>query len=92
VSLDPALVLGVLVGIGNAALYVAIRGSGGGRLPLVVVAAILGAWAGDTLGDRLGLTIWSIGDFRLVAAIAGAWIGIGLVNVVAVLGPSERRL
>jgi uncharacterized membrane protein YeaQ/YmgE (transglycosylase-associated protein family) len=92
VSLDPAIVLGVLVGIGNVALYVAIRGSGGGRLPLVVVAAILGAWAGDTLGDRLGLTIGSIGDFRLIAAIVGAWLGIGLVNVVAVLGPSQRRL
>jgi len=92
VSLDPGLVLGVLVGIGSAALYVVIRGHAGGRLPLVVAAAILGAWAGDTLGDRLGLTIASIGDFRMVSAIIGAWVGIGLVNVVAVLGPSERRL
>jgi hypothetical protein len=92
VSLDPGLVLGILVGIGSAALFILVRGSGGGRLPLLVVAAILGAWAGDTLGDRLGLTIGSVGDFRLVAAIAGAWVGIGLVNVVAVLGPSERRL
>ncbi len=91
-SLDPGIVLGVLVGIGCAALYVAIRGSGGGRLPLVVIAAILGAWAGDTLGDRLGFTIGSIGDFRLIAAILGAGIGIALVNVVAILGPSERRL
>ena len=74
-SLDPALILGVLVGVCSAALYVLIRGSAGGRLPLVVGAAVLG-WAGDTLGDRLGATIWSIGDFRLVAAAIGAWIGI----------------
>ncbi len=91
-SLDPALVLGILVGIANAALWVVIRGSGGGRLPLIVAASILGAWAGDTLGDRLGVTLWSIGDFRIVAAMIGAWIGIGVVTVVAVLGPSERRL
>ena len=50
---------GVLVGIFNAALYVLIRGSAGGRLPLVVAAAILGAWAGDALGDRLGIDLLS---------------------------------
>jgi uncharacterized membrane protein YeaQ/YmgE (transglycosylase-associated protein family) len=92
VSLDPALILGILVGICNAALYVAIRGSAGGRLPIVVGAAVLGAWAGDTLGDRLGVTLWSIGDFRMVAATIGAWIGIVIVGVVAVLGPTERPL
>ncbi len=90
-SLDPALILGVLVGVFNAAIYVLIRGSAGGRLPLVVGAAILGSWAGNTLGDRLGISIASIGDFRLIAASAGAWLGIAIVNVVAVLGPTERR-
>lgn len=90
-SLDPGLVLGVLVGIGNAALFVVIRGSAGGRLPLVIAAAIIGAWAGDTLGNRLGVSLVSIGDFRVLAATVGAWVGIGLVSVVAVLGPTERR-
>jgi uncharacterized membrane protein YeaQ/YmgE (transglycosylase-associated protein family) len=91
VSLDPALILGALVGIFNAAVYVLIRGHAGGRLPLVVGAAILGAWAGNTLGDRLGISLASIGDFRLVAATAGAWLGIAIVSVVAVLGPNERQ-
>jgi hypothetical protein len=86
------LILGALVGVFNAAIWVVIRGTIGTRLPLVVGAAILGAWAGDTLGDRLGFTLWSIGDFRLVAATIGAWIGIGLITVVAVLGPTEKRL
>ena len=38
VSLEPSLVLSVLVGIFHAALYVLIRGTAGGRLPLLVVA------------------------------------------------------
>ena len=91
-SLDPALILGVLVGVFNAALYVLIRGSAGGRLPLVVGAAILGAWAGDTLGDRLGIIARL--DRRLPAR-RGVGRGRGsasaIVSVVAVLGPTERR-
>jgi hypothetical protein len=63
VSLDPALILAILVGIFHASLYVLLRGSGGGRLPIVIVASILGAWAGDAIGDRLGFEVLTIGDF-----------------------------
>ena len=84
-SLDPSIILAVLLGVFHASLYVLIRGSAGGRLPI-----ILGAWAGDALGDRLGLDLWSIGDFRLVAASIVAWIGIGISATVAVLGPTGR--
>jgi hypothetical protein len=90
VTIDPGLVLGILVGSFHAAVSVVIR-SPGGRLPLLVVAAILGALAGDILGDRLGVDLLSIGDFRLVAASVGAWVGIGLSSVVAVLGPAGKR-
>ena len=91
-SLEPSLVLSVLVGIFHAALSVVIRGSAGGRLPLIVVAAILGAWAGDTLMDRLGIDILTIGDYHLIGASVLAWVGIAIVSAVAVLGPaSERR-
>jgi hypothetical membrane protein len=89
VSVEPALILAILVGIFHASLYVMIRGSAGGRLPIIVVAAILGAWAGDALGDRLGVTIVSIGDFRLLAASILAWVGIGISSAVAALGPSK---
>ena len=91
VSLDPALILAVLVGIFHAALYVLIRGSAGGRLPLIVGAAILGAWAGDALGDRLGH------HARSRSATSGSRrVGRGVGRdrdrvVVAVLGPTERR-
>jgi hypothetical membrane protein len=89
VSVEPALILAILVGVFHASLYVMIRGSAGGRLPIIVVAAILGAWAGDALGDRLGVTIVSIGDFRLLAASILAWVGIGISSAVAALGPSK---
>ena len=89
-AIAPALVLGLLVGIFHASLYVLIRGSAGGRLPLLLVAAVLGAWAGDALADRLGFDLLVIGDFHLVGASIVAWVGLGIVSVIAVLGPSER--
>lgn len=88
-SVDPALILAILVGVFHASLYVLIRGTAGGRLPIIVAAAILGAWAGDALGDRLGIHVLSIGDFRLLAASVLAWIGIGVSSAVAILGPSK---
>jgi len=88
VSVEPSVILAILVGIFHASVYVLIRGSAGGRLPIIVVAAILGAWAGDGLGDRLGVTLFSIGDFRLVAASVLAWVGIGISSAMAILGPS----
>lgn len=90
-SLEPSLVLSVLVGIFHSALSVVIRGSAGGRLPLIVVAAILGAWAGDTLMDRLGIDVLTIGDYHLIGASVLAWVGIAIVSAVAVLGPATER-
>lgn len=89
-SLDPAIILAALLGVFHASLYVLIRGSAGGRLPIIIAAAILGAWAGDALGDRFGIDIWSIGDFRLVSASVLAWVGIAVSSAVAILGPSGK--
>jgi len=91
VSVEPALILAVLVGVFNASLYVLIRGNAGGRLPILLGAAILGAWAGDAIGDRIGLRFLTMGDFHLLAATLVAWVGIGISSAVAILGPSERR-
>jgi hypothetical protein len=89
VSVDPSLVLSVLVGTFHASLSVLLRGSAGGRLPAVVIAAILGAWAGDALMDRLGIDALTIGDYHLIGASVLAWLGIGLVSVVSILGPTR---
>jgi hypothetical protein len=89
VTVEPALVLSVLVGTFHAALSVLLRGSAGGRMPAVVIAAILGAWAGDALMDRLGIDVLTIGDYHLIGASVLAWVGIALVSVVSILGPSR---
>ena len=82
--------LSVLVGVFHAALSVLIRGSAGGRLPLLVAAAILCAWAGDALFGRLGIGIATLGDYSLIGASIVAWFGIGIVSVIATLGPSPE--
>ena len=85
-ALGPAHVLAVLVGLFHAAMFVFIRGRAGGRIVLVACAAILGAWAGDAVGGRLGVDPLRVGDFHVVSAYIVAWIGIGFVAVIAVLG------
>jgi hypothetical membrane protein len=90
--IGPAPILAALVGIFHTGLFVFVRGSAGGQLPLLLVAAILGAWAGDALGARLGIDLLRIGDFRLVAASLVAWAGIGFVSIVAILGPTRRKV
>ena len=89
--LGPALVLAILVGTFHAALFVVVRGSGGGALPVIWLAAILGAWAGDAIAGRLAVDPLRIGDFHLVGASIVAWVGIGVGAVAAVLGPTGRR-
>jgi uncharacterized membrane protein YdjX (TVP38/TMEM64 family) len=93
--ITPALVLSVIVGLFHVSAYVFIRGRAGARVPLLVVAAILGAWAGDTVGGRLGIDPIRVGEFNLVSASFVAWLAIGLVAIVAVLVPErvagERR-
>jgi hypothetical protein len=91
VSLEPSLVLSVLVGTFHAALALFIRGTAGGRLPALVVAAVIGAWAGDAVFARLGLGVFVLGDYHLLGASIVAWLGIGIVTVVAALGPTARR-
>jgi hypothetical protein len=88
--IGPALVLSVIVGLFHVSAYVFIRGRAGARVPLLIVAAILGAWAGDTVGGRMAIDPLRIGEFHLLSASIVAWLGIGLVAVLAVLVPEGR--
>jgi hypothetical protein len=88
--IGPALVLAVIVGLFHVSAYVFIRGRAGARLPLLIGAAILGAWAGDTVGARMSIDPLRIGDFHLISASVVAWLAIGLVAILAVLVPERK--
>lgn len=86
-DIGPAPILALLVGGFHTALLMFLRGRGGAHLIVVLVAAALGAWAGDATGGRLDLDPIRLGDFHLLAASLMAWVGIGFVEVLFVMGP-----
>ena len=86
-EIGTAPILALLVGGFHTALLIYLRGRGGLQLIVVFVAAALGAWAGDATGARLGIDPIRLGDFHLLAASLMAWIGIGFVEVLLVMGP-----
>ncbi|HYI23190.1 MAG TPA: hypothetical protein VEX62_11185 [Candidatus Limnocylindrales bacterium] len=90
-EVEPAPVLAILVGLFNTGLYLLIRGSAGLRLPFVAVAAVLGAYAGQALGLRLGDPLL-IGDFGLVWASVLSWVGIILIVAASMLSPSRDKM
>ena len=61
----------------------------GWQIPGVVLAAALGAWAGDATAGRLGVDPIHIGDFHVIAASVVAWAGILFVVVLSILGPGK---
>ena len=90
-SLGPAPVLALLVGIFHVSLYVLIRGRAGQRVPILLLAAFLGAWAGDALAGRIGGDPVTIGDFHLIGPSILAWAGIAIVVIIAVLDQRDPR-
>jgi hypothetical protein len=84
-SIAPGVLLSVLVGIFVASAYVLVRGRTLSRLPFVVGAAILGAWAGDAAGGLAGVAVLAVGDFHTPAAVLGAVLGIAIVELLSVL-------
>jgi hypothetical protein len=88
--IGPSIVLSAVVAAFHVSLYVLIRGRTGAQLPLLLLAAFLGAWAGDAIGGRLGVDPLRLGDYSLLSASLVAWLGIGVVAVLAVLGGTVR--
>jgi hypothetical protein len=87
-EIGPAPVLAVIVGVFHVALYVLIRGTARGQLLLLAPAAILGAYAGQALGARLGDPL-RIGDFGLISASLVAWVGILVIVLIGTLRRSR---
>jgi uncharacterized membrane protein len=88
-AIGPAPVLAVVVGIFHTGVYLAIRGRLGIQVLFVLLAAILGAFAGQALGVRLG-DPFLIGDFGLLWASVLAWVGI-VIAVAATFLASPHR-
>jgi hypothetical protein len=86
----PAPVLAVLVGLFHTGIYLLLRGSAGLRLAFIGLAAILGAYAGQAIGARLGDPL-SIGDFGLVWASLLAWLGIVIIVAASFVASSSSR-
>jgi uncharacterized membrane protein YdjX (TVP38/TMEM64 family) len=89
--IGPAAILAVIVGLFHVSAYVFIRGRAGARLPLLIVAAVLGAWAGDAVGGRIAIDPVRIGDFHLLLASVVAWLAIGLVAILSLLVPERSK-
>jgi hypothetical protein len=87
--IGPSIVLSAVLAVFHVSLYVLIRGRTGARLPLLLLAAFLGAWAGDAIAGRLGADPIRLGDYSLAAASVLAWLGIGVVAILAVLGSAR---
>lgn len=89
-EIGTAAVLSVVVGSFHSALYVVLRGTAGGRLLPMLLVAILGAYAGNALGARLGDPL-RVGDYGLVFSSLVAWAGIVVVAIVSVLAPARNE-
>ena len=89
--LGPWLVWVPLLAFVNVMVFVAIRGRWGRIVPVLFVAAIVGAAIGDRIGDATGLEILPIGDMHVVAASAGAQLLMLAVTLLSALGPVEVR-
>ncbi len=87
-EIAPAPVLSVLVGLFHTGIYLLIRGTAGLRLAFVGLGAILGAYAGQALGARLGDPL-AIGDFGLVYASLLAWAGILIIVAASAVAASR---
>ena len=87
-EIGPAPILSVLVGLFHTGIYLMIRGTAGLRLAFVALAAVLGAYAGQALGARLGDPL-AIGDFGLLYASVLAWAGILIIVAAGVMAATR---
>lgn len=89
-EVGPTPVLAVLVGLLQTGIYLLLRGTAGLRLAFVGLAAILGAYAGQALGARLGDPL-AIGDFGLLWASVFAWLGIVIIAAASYVATARAR-
>ena len=86
--MTPWLILAVLTAALNLFAFIWMRGRWGRGVALLGLGSLLGTVAGNAIGDRIGLHLLSIGDFRFAAAAIGAQLAMLVVLLLGALGPT----
>jgi hypothetical protein len=83
----------LLIGLISLTLYVAIRGRWGREAPALLLAALLGAAAGNFVAALLGVDLLVLGEYHVIGAGIGALLGLTTTGAVATLlaRPAGRR-
>jgi drug/metabolite transporter superfamily protein YnfA len=91
----PWVIWTVLVGAINLTLFVAIRGRWGREAMGLVLAALAGTAAGDSLAGLVGFDLLRLGEFHLAGAVIGAQLALVTIAALStILAPprtSDRR-
>jgi hypothetical protein len=83
----------LLIGLISLTLYVAIRGRWGREAPALLVAAVLGAAAGNFIAALLGVDLLVLGEYHVIGAAIGALLALTTTGAIATLlaRPAGRR-
>jgi hypothetical protein len=83
----------LLVGLISLTLYVAVRGRWGREAPALLVAALVGAAAGNFVAALLEVDFLVLGEYHVVGAGIGALLALTTTGAVATLlaRPAGRR-
>ncbi len=89
--MTPWLLLSVLAAALNLFIFIWLRGHWGRIVPLLALASLVGSVAGNAIGERLGIDLLRIGDFRFLPACIVAQLAMLAVVLLTALGPAERE-
>jgi hypothetical protein len=85
--MTPWLVLSAFTAALNLLAFIWIRNRWGRVVPLLALASLLGTVVGNAIGERLGLDLLRIGDFRVGAASVVAQLAMLAVVLLGAMGP-----
>ena len=88
--MSPWLVLSLLTAGINLSIFLLFRGRWDRIVPMLALAALVGAMVGNALGDATRVEAVRIGDFNLLAASVVAQLGMLATLLLTVLGPQRR--
>ncbi len=85
--MTPWLVLSAFSAALNLLAFIWIRNQWGRVVPLLALASLLGTVVGNAIGERLGLDLLRIGDFRFAAASVVAQLAMLAVVLLGAMSP-----